>query len=123
MKMFFRKLMMQFPSSLPQGVEELKSWSESIIDAYDVPNNASTHFSLATMILHLGQVEARKPKAYFGAGLRKAAANEVAAFVMQDLKAKQKAAMEAAQKAAAPPTKPAEATGSTEPVASNEQSS
>lgn len=122
MKLFFRKLLMRFKTPLPQGLTEFESWSDSIIEAFDVPNNASVKFSLATMVLHLGQTESRKAKAYFGACLRKAAANEVAAFVMQDLKAKQKAAQKEAEEKEAKEKQAAEATSApTELVPSNEQ--
>lgn len=77
------------PSPLPQGVQEFHIWADSIIKAYELPNNDSVLFMLATMILHAKEDMAHAPKEYFGLRARKSAANQVAAGIMQDLKQKQ----------------------------------
>ena len=86
-----------FPSKLPVGLTEFNTWSDSIIELYNAPNNDSVKFSLAVMVLHLPPTTAYKSKEYFGRSLTKGAANEVASYVMQDLKTKQQEAIKAAQ--------------------------
>jgi hypothetical protein len=57
-------------------------------------------FTIATMIWHLSPTESSKSKEYFASALIKAAANQVAGQVINELKAKQLAAEEEAKKAA-----------------------
>lgn len=82
---------------LPQGMIEFYRWSNDILSLYDLPNNDSTKFALATMILHSKEDASSLSKEYFGIRLRKAAANQIAAGIMQQLKEKQTAAIEAAK--------------------------
>lgn len=96
------------PQKLPQGLAEFESWSKAIIDGYEMPDNDSIRFALATNIMHLSTDPRDKamPAAYvapeyFGHTLIKGAANQVAHAVMQDLKAKQAAEIEAAKTAEA----------------------
>lgn len=87
------------PTSLPLGMTEFKSWSDSIIETYDLPDNDSSRWALAVMISHLDPTTAVKPKIYFSLSVKKSMANQIAFAVMEGLKAKQKAEQEAAQKA------------------------
>lgn len=89
-----------FPSPLPVGMTAFQSWMNSIIQSYDIPDNDSSRFALATMILHLSSTTSSKPKIHFARSMRKAMANQVAAAVMQDLKDKQAAAAAKAQEEA-----------------------
>lgn len=99
LSLFLNKVLFLFPSSLPVGMTEFKSWMDSIIQTYAIPDNDSSRFALATMILHLSSTISSKPKVHFARSMRKAMANQVAAAVMQDLKAKQQAAIDAEAKA------------------------
>lgn len=98
-----RRFLALFPSKLPIGMTEFYRWADDVIDLSGLPHNDSTVFSLATMILHLKATEAYKSKQYFILTIKKGAANQIAAGVMQELKDKQlaKAAEENAAKAAA----------------------
>lgn len=123
---FFRKIRSFFPSRLPIGMTEFKTWSADITDLYDLPDHVATQWALATMIVSLSQDKAGwsqfyKSKRYFGICALKSMSNQIASAVMEDLKAKQKAAFEAEQAAAkAAAQSQAEATASTESqVASN----
>lgn len=89
MKTFFRKLFSRFPSKLPIGMTAFDTWSQSIIDTFSLPNNDSTRFALATMILHVPAEGFYKPKAYFARLVLKSMSNQIAGGVMQDLKNKQ----------------------------------
>lgn len=89
LKKFLNKIRFFFPSSLPVGMTEFYVWADSIIDAYGLPNNDSSQFALATMILHLDSTSDSKPKRYFGKAALKSMSNQIAAGVMQDLKQKQ----------------------------------
>lgn len=96
-----RKLLAFLPCKLPQGIQEFESWSNDILDLYDMPNNDSTKFALAVAVMHLDATSAYKPKHYFGKILLKGAATQVVHAVMQDLKEKQAAKAKAEQEAAA----------------------
>lgn len=97
-KLLFRFLY-GLPSKLPQGVTEFNEWSDSILYAYDMPNNDSTKFALATQILHLNQTDGYKPKRYFGLCLIKGAASQVAHSMMMEFKAKQEERVKAEEAA------------------------
>lgn len=77
------------PSRLPQGMTEFGIWADSIIYAYDIPDNDSMRFALATQILHAESGRAYRPKRLFAMQLYKAMSNQVAAGIMQELKDKQ----------------------------------
>lgn len=78
-----------FPTSLPHGATEFNTWADDILSLAKCPDNDSTRFALAVMILHCGSTEAYKPKHFFVSCLNKAAANEVANDVAQGFKRKQ----------------------------------
>lgn len=88
-----------FPSPLPRGMTEFKTWSSSIISTYNLPDNDSVRFSLAVMVLHLDSTNAFKPKRFFGLSALKGMSNQVVSQVIQDLKAKQQAEAIAVQSA------------------------
>ena len=95
-KKFLVRLTFFFPSPLPIGMTEFEDWADSILAHSVAPNNDSTRFALATMILHLPSLASWKSKEYFLRALHKSAANQIAAGVMQDLKQKQADAAKAA---------------------------
>jgi hypothetical protein len=86
-----------FPTALPVGLAEFNQWANSILAMSKAPNNDTTQGALAVMVLHLDATTDRKPKRYFVSAINKGAASEVAAAVFQGIKAKQQAAMKAAQ--------------------------
>jgi hypothetical protein len=94
MKLKLKRLLAQLlafiPRALPFGLTEFETWSARIIFTYDLPDNDSTRWALATMIQHCGATEATKPDRYFGRCARKGGANQVSAYIMQSLKQKQK---------------------------------
>lgn len=96
-KKFFRKLSFFFPTRLPNGMTEFETWAKDIIDTYNLPDNPSVRFAFASQILHSGATEAYRPKRYFVLLTLKGMSNQIAHGVMQDLKAKQQAAEEAAK--------------------------
>lgn len=112
MKRLLLRLLALIPTKLPQGVSDFETWSDSILDIYNIPNNDSTKFALATTVMHLGSTAGYKSKEYFGRVLIKGAATQVAYQIMQDCKARQ------AEKAAEE-QKQTEATASQETVASD----
>jgi hypothetical protein len=98
MKKILKRIKALLPSKLPQGVTEFNLWADEIIEIYDMPNNDSIRFALATALMHLGPTDAYKPKEYFGRILIKGAAGQVAYGMMQELKKKQAEEQEAAAK-------------------------
>ena len=118
MKLLVNKLLSRVPRPLPVGMSEFETWSNRIISlSGQFADNDSMKFALASNVMHLGAQKAYVPDAYFVAAMRKAAANQVASQVFQDIKTKQ---IEAAQQAAEA-AKLAEVTASTEGVTSDEQ--
>jgi hypothetical protein len=86
-----------FPTPLPVGIAEFDTWALSILNLTSFPDNDSTRFSLAVMVLHMDSTTASKPRQYFARALHKAGANQIASQVVQDLKQKQKDAENAAK--------------------------
>lgn len=73
--------------SLPIGRKEFDSWSDRIIEVASVTaEKESQKFSLAAMLMHLGPTEAFKEDAFFALSLRKAAVNQTAHSMMEELK-------------------------------------
>ena len=89
LKRFSARILSYLPTSLPVGMTEFDKWSDSVIALSPLPNNSSSKFTVAVMIPHLDSTTARKPKAYFVRALHKAAANQIAYSIIQELKAKQ----------------------------------
>lgn len=86
-----------FPTKLPVGIAEFDKWATEVIELAQFPVNDSMKFTVATMVLHAKSTAAYSSKEYFVTSLIKAAANQVAAQMIQDLKLKQ---MEEAKRAA-----------------------
>ncbi len=101
LKKLARRVRALFPSALPQGRAEFTVWSNSIIEIYEMPDNDSVRFALATMIMHLPPTKCFIAKEYFGRSLHKSASNQVAHAMLQELKEKQQAEFKAAQERAA----------------------
>lgn len=79
------------PTPLATGMTEFKAWQDDILLLSRVPDNDSTRFTVAVMVLHLGNTVDRKAKRYFVKSLNKAAANEIANASIIALKAAQEA--------------------------------
>lgn len=102
LKRFFYKIQDFFPTRLPVGLTSYNNWCDRLLFTYFPPGIAppsedSFRFSVAAMILHLDSQSYYKPNRFFGKAIQKGAANEVASFVMQDLKAKREALIKAQQ--------------------------
>lgn len=77
-------------SPLPVGMTEFEAWSKRILDkAGRYADEDSMRYALATMILHADAGKGSLPDSYFISRLRKAAANQVASNVFQEIKQKQ----------------------------------
>ncbi len=76
---------------LPIGIAEFHAWADDILDTYDMPNNDSTKFALATAIMHAKNGQGYFSRDFFGQVLIKGAANQIAHAVMTELKEKQQA--------------------------------
>jgi hypothetical protein len=85
-----------FPTTLPQGMTEFNEFADSIIDLYDFPKDNDGYINMiATMIQHFDRTVHATSKYNFSRLMRKAVANEVAYYVIQDLKLKKKKENEA----------------------------
>jgi hypothetical protein len=79
-----------FPTPVPQGGTEFEKWSDSIIETYKPAADVrSVKFALCALLMRLDPTEAFKSKFYFALCLRKAAAAQVAAFKMEEIKMQQ----------------------------------
>lgn len=106
LKKWLNKLLFTLPSRLPVGMIEFKDWADSIVSTYNLPDNDSIRFALATMILHLesnSKIEVNllvlkliiptsswKSKRHFAEMTLKSMSNQISSAVMHDLKDKQK---------------------------------
>lgn len=91
---------------LPIGMTEFNEMMDKVIAMSGMPNNDSVRFAIATAVLHFPQEKPELTYSYFARVLRRAAANQVASQIFQDIKLKQQAEIEQQQQLA----KQAEAT-------------
>lgn len=82
---FLAPLRAFFPSALPQGKSEFEAYAASVCELYGFPYNDDYSHMVAAMIQHLGADVYRLPKRYFLNHIKKAIANEVAFYIMQDI--------------------------------------
>ncbi len=83
---------MNEPRPLPMGRTEFDAWSDRIISGALVSaEKPSLKWALAEMIMHLKPTESHCADAHFIHSLRKAAANQVAYAVMEEIRAERKA--------------------------------
>ena len=82
-------LLNHIPTRLPQGVSEFTEWSNDILNTYGMPNNDSTHFALATAVMHAKNGQGYFSKHYFANVLIKGAANQIAHHIMLECKERQ----------------------------------
>lgn len=93
--LFANKARHRWPSPLPIGRAEFASFADSILETYNIPNLPSYHHAIASMIMHLGPTVTKVPKKFFADSIYKAMANEVAFQKIQELKEKEKKALDA----------------------------
>lgn len=115
------KLRNLFPSPLPVGMAEFETWSLSIVETYDFPNNDSIRFALATMIMHSGPTAAYVSKHHFSLAVKASMAKQIAGGAFHDMKqrqmlAQQAAAQKAEEEKIAAVTASQEAAGNVQPV-------
>lgn len=79
------------PEALPTTDAQLERLCAAISALTGYPNNDSTKFAVATMILHANSNTFKATKRSFVVQLRRAAANQAASNMMHDLKNQQKA--------------------------------
>lgn len=96
-----KKLLNKRKQLLPQGVTEFTNWANDILDTYDIPNNDSTHFALATAVMHAKNGESYFSKESFARTLQKGAANQVAHHIMHECKERQQKIIDDAKAAEA----------------------
>lgn len=85
-KHIFALIRAYFPSPLPQTMKAFKPYAESICTLYDFPTDDGYINMIAQMIQHASPTAHSIPKRYFMLRMRKAVSNEIAFWVMQDLK-------------------------------------
>lgn len=80
-----------FDRPLPIGVTQFHEWSDAIIRLAKVEADPeSQKFALAAMLAQLPSTEAYKSDAYFANALRKAAVNQTAGHIMEEIKTARK---------------------------------
>jgi thiamine pyrophosphate-dependent acetolactate synthase large subunit-like protein len=90
MKLLLLKLLSYLPRPLPVGKTEFHKWADRIILlSGKFADEDSMKYALASNIIHLDHKVGHIPDIYFIKVLRKAAANQVASAVFQDIKLKQ----------------------------------
>lgn len=95
LKRIWNRITAYIPTQLPIGVREYNAWADSVLALTNLPDNESTRFALASTIPHQPLTKALLPRIYFARLLIKAAANQVAFGVMEEMKAAQQARIEA----------------------------
>lgn len=101
MKLLLKRMLSLLPSKLPVGLSQFDPWANSIIElSGQFADLDSMKFALASQVLHLGAQRSSVPKNFFVQSMRKAAANQVASQVFQDIKQRQLEAQKAVQQQA-----------------------
>ncbi len=78
-------------------MSEFETWASSVLDLSGrYAHEDDMKWALASMIIHADSKYGSLPKRYFVTRLRKAAANQIASAVFQDIKIKQQAANQVA---------------------------
>jgi hypothetical protein len=82
---------------LPRTLPEFDAWSDKIIKMANLPtsNTETQKFALAGMLLELRPETSSKSEIFFANKLKKAATDQLATQVIQDLRAKKQARIEA----------------------------
>lgn len=95
MKLLLKRFLSYFPSNLPVGLTEYEAWVDSVIElSGSYATRESMSQALANMIMHASPLKGtdtprnRIPKNWFVKGLRKGAANQVAAYVFYEIQKK-----------------------------------
>lgn len=81
--------------TLPQGIADFENFAVDVIKLAELPDNDSTRFAVAAAVLHYPQPEFKaysQPREYLADVLKRAAANQVAGQIFQDIKLKQQEA-------------------------------
>ena len=92
-KYFWLYLTSYIPTKLPVGMTEFNSWVSDVIKLTGpMAAEDSMKYAVCSNIIHLPHTKAYVPKQFFVRTLRKAAANQVASQIFQDIKIKQEAA-------------------------------
>lgn len=101
MSKFFKMLLSFLPQRLPVGMNEFETWAKEIISLVGpIADDESLKFAIASQIMHLSANRSRYSKRTFVMMLEKAAANQVASQVFQDVKIRQQQKAEEAKAAA-----------------------
>lgn len=90
-----KRLLSHYPTNLPVGLTEFNAWAASIIElAGPYADSESMLQAIANLLMHASPIDkaqtarSRIPKAWFVKGLRKGAANQVAAHVFYEIQKK-----------------------------------
>jgi len=88
---------------LPMNMPQFEAWSERIIQKANLPTEdmETQQFALAGMILQTSPSDFMRPDEYYVGCLRKAASDQLATQVIQDLREKRQARLEAAKRLSA----------------------
>lgn len=93
-----KQILSLVPTPLPVGLTEFHAWADSIIElSGKFADEDSMKWALASQVIHLGPQKSKVAKNFFVRSLRKAAANQIASQVFQDVKIKQQAAQAEAE--------------------------
>lgn len=86
------------PTRLPVGLSEFNKFADDIIElSGPIADQESMRYVIATNVINLGPQRSHVAKNYFVRTMVKAAANQVASHVFQDIKIKQQEAQQKAQ--------------------------
>ncbi len=95
LRLAVKRVLSYFPTNLPVGLTEFNTWSRDIIDlAGPYADSESMVQAIANLLMHASPIDkaqtarSRIPKNWFVKGLRKGAANQVAAHVFYEIQKK-----------------------------------
>lgn len=77
---------------LPQTVEDLTKFVNSIAEEYALPDSDDTYEAVATLIMHMPPNNCFAPRSFFGDSIRKSIANRAAYTKLEEFARKRKEA-------------------------------
>lgn len=99
--LFFKRILSNFPTKIPNGMTAYNDWLQSIIELVDFEvDTDSIQWVISNEVMRLPTTSNKKPKAYFLKVLSKYASNQLAANTVNRLKAEQDAKQKSASEAA-----------------------
>lgn len=88
LKKYFALLRAHLPSTLPhQNKDEFEAWLTTLFALFNLPDSPNYRQAVAASVMQLPATQSKMPKAYFARVIRKSMANQIAYWVIEEVRA------------------------------------